>query len=143
MVDVDGLSRDRVVEVWRACLSAIADAAETFETDLPFSRAEDWTVPVRDAAERLARHAQGRRNESDHYKRTGVVPSSDAEDWEAFVAFAPYAFDGTVWSQGGPLAELADEGQSLVVHLSQRERDDLRALDPSLRIVPLHEWRKR
>jgi hypothetical protein len=72
-----------------------------------------------------------------------VVSASDREDWEAFVCFAPYAFDAAVWGAGSRLVHLADEDRSLVVHLNSVEREQLESFDDALRVAPVTRWRKR
>lgn len=64
-----------------------------------------WPTAVERAAERLGRHATGRRGRDELCKTTGVVSALDSEDWEALVCFAPYAIDATVWRVPVSLAE--------------------------------------
>jgi hypothetical protein len=143
VVDTSGVSLGSEVDVCRFALRLVAEDAKTFEADIPLSRATDWPTSVRKAAERLSRHATGSRDEGEYYKKTGVVSASDHEDWEAFVCFAPYAFDATVWGADRRLVDLADEGTSLVVHLSSVEREQLESFDDALSVVPVTRWRKR
>ena len=142
VVDTSEVARERVVDVCRFALELVRQNATTFETDIPLSNAPDWPVSVRGAAERLTRHAAGSRGEREFYKRTGVVSAKDAADWAALVCLAPYAFDATVWAVNGELASLADEGTSLVMHLSSDQRTQLEAFESELRVVPAKSWRK-
>jgi len=143
VVDTSKLAHDREVDVCRFALELVAKDAATFETDIPLSKATDWPVSVNRAAERLARHALGFRGKNALYKTTGVVSASDSEDWNALVSFAPYAFDATVWAVDGELASLADEGTSLVMHLSSDQRGKLEAFEGAMRVVPAKSWKRR
>lgn len=143
VIDTSDLSREREVEVCRYVLGLVAHDADTFETDLPLANASRWPESVRAAATRLARHATGRRRESDHYQRTGSVTAPDLADWEAFICVAPYAFAAAVWGVDGARVDLSDEGTSLVAHLGPTERAALDRFEPLVRIMPASQWRKR
>lgn len=143
VVDTSEIAREREVDVCRFALALVAQDATTFETDIPLGNAVRWPAAVKVAAERLARHATGRRGRDALYKQTGVVPAGDREDWDALVCFAPYAFDAAVWASDGELASLADEGTSLVMHLDADQRAQLEVFEPALRVVPAKAWRKR
>src|SRR5690349_363373 len=106
VVDTSEIPREREVDVCRFALALVAKDATTFETDIPLSNAVGWPAAVKRAAERLSRHATGRRGKNALYKQTGVVSARDPQDWNALVCFAPYAFDAAVWASDGELASL-------------------------------------
>jgi hypothetical protein len=142
VVDTRATSSRRRIDVCRFALGLVAEAADRFETDLPFANADQWPEAVARAAERLSRFATGRRDESDLYKRTGLVPATDQADWDAVVCFAPYAYDASVWGDAGELVQLADEGSSLVVRLRPADRELLEEFEPSIKVVPIGIWKK-
>ena len=110
---------DRVAAC-RAVLGAVAGDLTRFETDIPWSMADEWPAEVRAAAEILSA-ADRRRRGTDDYRQTGIQEAGDPGLWEAFVAFAPYAFDASAWSaEGRPIVSLADCATSIAVRL----RDD-------------------
>ena len=123
-------------------MGLVANAADKFETDLPLGNADRWPAEVARAAEHLSQFARGRRDESDTYKRTGWVSTSDQDDWDAVVCFAPFAYDVSVWGDAGDLVQLADEGRSLVVRLGPEDSDLVEQFEPSIRVVPVEHWKK-
>ena len=143
VVNTSAVSSDRQVDVCRFVIGLVADAADKFETDLPLGNAARWPAEVARAAELLARHARGRRDESESYKRTGWVPAADQDDWDAFVCFAPYAYDASVLGDAGDLVRLADEGSSLVVRFGPEERELVEHFEPSVRVIPVKRWKKQ
>jgi len=63
------------------------------------------------------------------------------EDWDAFVRFASFAYDATVWSkEHGELASLADEGTSLVFRLLPEQASRLEQFADPARVIPLERW---
>ena len=64
--------------------------------------------------------------------------------WDAFVTFAPWAFDATVWSaEHEDVASLSDGSDSIVLRLIDAHRAALVAALGAERLVPLEEWRAR
>ncbi|KAB2807191.1 hypothetical protein F9L07_27260 [Pimelobacter simplex] len=143
VVDTWGLPRGAEVDACRFALSLFSDTALVFETDIPLDMQVDWTPPVRSAAHRLLTPAKHRSGESDSYRRSGIVAADSRADW-AFVTFAPYAYNASVWSEDPiPLVSLAEEGTSLVVRLEPHEHSDLANFVGQDRVVPRNEWEKR
>jgi hypothetical protein len=78
------------------------------------------------------------------YAQTGVLRNAGADAWDAFVTFAPYACDATVWDiDGRRIAELSDEGTAIVVLLTSPQREAVAAIVGPRRLVPLKEWNAR
>jgi len=78
------------------------------------------------------------------YAATGVLRNADTDLWAAFVTFAPYAYDATVWDlDGRRIAELSDEGTAIVVLLTSPQREAVRRIVGPRRLVPLEEWNAR
>ncbi|WP_328991397.1 hypothetical protein OG394_34515 [Kribbella sp. NBC_01245] len=148
VVDGDGWSRDEVVSVCRSVLTAVQGRAVEFECDVPGdpgnrSDTGDWPEDVR-AAARVLRSLPSARIERGGYGQTGVVEGASGRVREAFVTFAPWAFDASVWSaDAGAPVRLADEGTSLVVELEPSEREVIAGIVGVDRLVPLREWRRR
>lgn len=147
VVDNDGWSRDEVVSVCRSVLTALRRRAAEFECDIPgdpdnSSDTGDWPDDVR-AAARVLRSLPKARIQRGGYGQTGVVKDASDQVWQAFVTFAPWAFDATVWADDGTPVHLTDEGTSLVVELEPTEREAIAALVGPDRLVPLPEWRRR
>lgn len=142
VVDTHGLSRARKVEICRFALGLVAGDATRFETDMPFSRASKWPDAVRTAANRLARHSSGRRGQNEGYRSTGMVSAADSEDWNSLVTFACYAYDASVWGIHGELASLADEGDSLALHLTHEDREAFVRFAPEVALVPAKQWKR-
>lgn len=143
MVDTWGLPRETEIDVCRLALRLLTDTAHVFETDIPLSQEADWLPAVRAAAHRLSTQSKGRRAENDGYRQTGVISAKDTDDWGAFVTFAPYAYDASVWGVDGTLlASLSDEGTSLGVHLAPHELVDLADSVGHERVIPMGQWRK-
>lgn len=141
VVDTDGLSRSTEIAACRLALRLVADEAHTFATDIPWSQQADWSAEVRAAARRLTTRSKGRRGEKDVYRHTGVVSAKDVDDWSAFVAFAPFAFDAAVWAEDkAELASLADEGAPVVIRLLAPERQRLEQLVGRHRVVAMRDW---
>ncbi len=143
VIDTSEVSHERVVAVCRFALELVAQDAATFETDIPLCNAGGWPESVNRAAEQLARRADTPGGTSALYKRTGVVSATDREAWDALVCFAPYAFDAAVWAVDGELASLADEGGSLVMHLTPTQRGELQDFESAVRVVSAKSWKKR
>jgi hypothetical protein len=123
----------------RTCLRFVEPRASTFECDLPVE--SDYPAEVARAAGTLSDVAlrSDRRPPA-----TGVLATGDPHVWDAFVTFAPYALDGSVWSgdRSGPIVSFADLGESIVVRLDVEEARSLAELLAPARLVPVEEWQR-
>jgi hypothetical protein len=125
----------------RLCLRLFEDVVSEFECDIPES--DSSSTEVAQAAATLLGVA---RWPDRHPAATGVLKVGDALVWDAFVAFAPHALDGSVWTRGDgrPFVSFADQGTSIVVRLdsdqAQLLSDDLVA---PAQLVPVKEWDRR
>ncbi|TDO68485.1 hypothetical protein EV651_102407 [Kribbella sp. VKM Ac-2571] len=120
ILDSDGWSHADVVEACRLILRTVAVSASRCETDIP-GGGEDWPPDVRSAAEVLRQIASrtGRVERRYDYVQTGIIEVARDEVWSAFVTFAPWAYDATVWDPAGDdIVSLADEGRSAFVRLT-------------------------
>jgi hypothetical protein len=143
VVDTYGMSRDAEIAACRTALELVAPEVGTFETDIPMAGLHAQPEQVAAAARHLGTHSKGRPDEGDAYRATGVISAENAEDWQALVIFAPFAYDATVWGRSSEeLVSLADEGTSLVVHLRPQERITLEEAVGPDRVVPLKQWRR-
>lgn len=135
---VDPTSDDDGGAVLRACLRLVAAQVSRFECDIPFEDVD--AADVGQAAATLLRVAQ---RSGSTPPATGVLSVGDPEVWEAFVAFAPYALDGSVWSSevAGPIVSFADRGTSIVVLLDHEEARTLADEIAPSRLIPMHEHR--
>ncbi|MEV8373736.1 hypothetical protein AB0P21_13405 [Kribbella sp. NPDC056861] len=143
VVDRDGWEHAEMVEACRAVLSAAQGTAAEYRVDVPAVEA-DWPPEVLAAAEVLrAAAGQTGRVDKGGYARTGRLPVAADETWAAFLVFAPWAYDATVWNdRGQPTVSLADESQSIVVHLEMSQVEHFaRAVRPA-RLVTETAWRK-
>lgn len=129
----------------RTLLSTLSEDIEAFECDIPWSLAKSWPSDVRLAAESLSvlRRPSRLDGDPDQYRRTGVVTKSDADAWEAFVCFAPYAFDASAWDdRGRVVVSLSDTGSSASASLTSAQVSALaEVLGPDV-LVPYEHWRK-
>ncbi|WP_344234983.1 hypothetical protein [Kribbella hippodromi] len=123
-------------------LEVVRELAAEYETDVPVTD-ESWPADVLAAADVL-RHLAGvsGRVEDSGYARTGVM-RSDHDGWAAFAAFAPWAYDATVWDRASRVVvELSDEGGSVVVNAEAELYDSLvRALGDARVLANLRRWR--
>lgn len=108
------------------------------------SQEADWPPAVRAAARRLLTHSKHGHGENESYRRTGIISATDEDHWDAFVTFAPYAYDASVWGADSilPLVQLSDEGTSLAVRLEPHEHSDLANSVGQERVIPAGEWKK-
>jgi hypothetical protein len=142
VVDTDRLSPTERVDVVRAVIERLASDDATYECDIPLSEEGAWPPVVREAASVLGELKYPKMPDASSYRQTGVQERDDATVWRAFVTFAPYAYDASVWSATGrPLVELADEGRSVVVRLTEEEARSL-AEDLRVPVVALRRWRR-
>jgi hypothetical protein len=98
-------------------------------------------VDVVQAAEHLQSVSRKRRRDP-NYGQTGVLRREAETTWRAFVTFAPWALDATVWAADhDDVASLADCSHSIVLRLTDAQRAVLKvALGPE-RLVPLADGR--
>lgn len=141
LIDEAGWDVASTLAAVRQALEVVKPSVVRAETDIPWHKRDQWPPEVTDAALLLRdRYARDARHED--YQQTGVqLVDEDARD--AFTIFAPYAYDCTLWGPDGELASVNDEGTSLVLSLTEDERDRLRsALGPE-RVFSAAEWRAR
>lgn len=144
VLDDDDLDSEELIRNCRLILEVLAGDAGSFETDIPNGHSDDKPSAVVEAAERLFR-ATGRSGAMDpDYAQTGVLRNVEVGAWAAFVRFAPYAYDATVWDlEGRCIASLSDEGTAIVVLLTSPQREAVAAIVGQKRLVPLKEWNAR
>ncbi len=141
--DVDGLTEVELLAACRTALNLIAEEAATFECDIPWSRASDWPADVLEAAEHL-QHVSRKPHKDPDYGQTGVLRAEDEVTWLAFVTFAPWAYDATVWSaEQIDVASLSDESEGIVLRLTESQRTALENATAKGRLVPAREWKVR
>lgn len=124
-------------------LAFVAPDATDSQTDIPWHLRDSWPPAIAHAAPRLRAHFVREDKWADDYMRTDIVPLADDVVRSDFVTFAPYAYDATIWAGGEVLATLADEGTSLIVALTDEQRDVLEADGGLGHVVTLTEWRER
>lgn len=140
VVDGDGWNHAETVEVCRLTLSAVQGTVTEYETDVPVT-APDWPAEVAAAADVLRGVASRTgRVEKAGYAETGLVQMASDEIWSAFVTFVPWAYSATTWNDSGRVVSLADEGQSIVVHLDGPQLEALGRVIGTARLVPEKEW---
>lgn len=126
-----------------AALALIAPAATAASTDIPWDRRDSWPREVIKAAQRLdalvAREDAARQT----YTQTGIMRLHDDQVRQDFVTFSPYAYDATIWADGEEVVSLADEGTSLVVALTDDQRDALTRVIGAGSLVTLQQWREQ
>ena len=143
ILDAEGLTELERLAACRAALNLVAGEAATFEADIPWSRASDWPAEVREAAEHLQHVSRTPRKDPD-YGQTGVLGTEDEVTWLAFVTFAPWTFDATVWSADhSDVASLADESKSIVLRLTDSQRTALENATGKGRLAPVSERKVR
>lgn len=141
VIDEDGWDASTTFAAVKQALDVVKPSVTRAETDIPWARRDEWPSEVTTAALLLRdRYARDARNED--YQQTGVHHVDD-EAREAFTAFAPYAYDCTLWGPEGEMAFVNDEGTSLVLFLTQEEGDRLRSLLGPERVFSAAEWRER
>lgn len=126
-------------------LSLVSGAMEALECDIPWSQADSWPAEVRRAAEVLSALRRPSRLDGDPelYRRTGVVTKPGADVWEAFVCFAPYAFDASVWDgRGRVIVSLSDAGSSASASLTSEQASELAEALGVEMLISNERWRK-
>lgn len=144
ILDSDGWGHADVVEACRLILRTVEVSAKRCETDIP-ADCENWPPDVVSAAEVLRRKASrtGRVEGRYDYAQTGVIEVARDEVWSAFVTFAPWAYDATVWNPAGDdIVSLADEGQSAFVRLTPEHYGAIAAELGQASLIPYREWRR-
>jgi hypothetical protein len=141
MVDGDWSHAD-AARACRLILRTVQGCAYKYETDIPGVGA-DYPPTVAAAAEVLRGIAARRgRVEPGGHAQTGILENAGDEVWSAFVDFAPWAYDATVWnSVGDDIVSLADEGTSVVLRLNRQQYDAIAAALGDANLVPENEWR--
>ena len=137
LTPADVPSRGAEVDLCHLALRLLADTADTFTTDIPLSKEGEWPRPVVAAARRISTKSRGRPGEDAGYRETGEVSAKDSDAWDAFVAFAPYAYDASVWGIDGTLLADVSNERSLSAHLEPHERSDLARTVGQERVVPM------
>ena len=144
VVDTDALGARQRVDACRLVLTVAAEDIATFETDIPWASAADWPEDVRRAADFPTSLKERSRGETMLYRRTGDVPNDHDRAWEAFVKFAPYAFDASAWTAASQqVAALSDAGESVVAALTSVQVKAVSLVMGEDLLVPLREWRMR
>jgi hypothetical protein len=144
ILDSDGWGHADVVEACRLILRAVEVSAKRCETDIP-ANGEDWPPDVLSAADILRQIASrtGRVEGRYDYAQTGVIEVARDEIWSAFVTFAPWAYDATVWNPAGnDIVSLGDEGQSVFVRLTPAQYETIAAELGQASLIPYREWRR-
>ncbi len=143
ILDSDEWTHAHVVDACRLILRTVEVSAKRCETDIP-GGGEDWPPDVVSAAEVL-RHIAARTGRVEgryDYAQTGVIEVARDEVWSAFVTFAPWAYDATVWNQAGDdIVSLADEGQDAFVRLTPDHYGVIAAELGQASLIPYREWR--
>jgi len=104
--------------------------------------ASNWPGDVRQAAELLSSLKEPTRDEDALYRRTGMVRKTERA-WEAFVIFAPYAYDASAWSDDSQrIAALSDTAESIVAALTPGQASVVGRTTGQYALVPLKQWRK-
>ncbi|MFC6157982.1 hypothetical protein [Kribbella jiaozuonensis] len=109
----------------RLILRTLQDTVTSFETDIP-ATSPDWPPTAASAAEVL--RGVARRKSRGDYAQTGIIKNPSNEVWSAFVEFAAWAYDATVWnSTGDAIVSLADEAHSIVIRITHHQHTAITA----------------
>ena len=124
----------------RQCLRLVEGNVWQFECDLPGAESDPLEVQL--AAWTLTTVA---RWPDRMPPATGTLKPGDPTVWEAFVTFAPFALDGSVWTHGDghPVVSFSDQGTSIVVRLDSDQAQRLSDLVAPAQLVPAKEWDRR
>jgi hypothetical protein len=142
VVDTAALEADQRIDVCRLLLSVTAADVATFEIDIPWAAAAEWPDEVRQAAELLSSIKEPTRGEDALYRRTGEVLKSDTPAWEAFLTFAPYAYDASTWSvHSQQIVALSDAAESMVAALTPEQVTAVADGTGWDALVALKKWR--
>jgi len=124
----------------RQCLRLIEGNVWQFECDLPDGESDPPEVQL--AASTLTTVARW----PDRIPpATGTLKPGDPAVWEAFVTFAPFALDGSVWTHGDgrPVVSFSDQGTSIAVRLDSDQAQRLSDLVAPAQLVPVKEWARQ
>lgn len=141
MLDSAGLDASARLVHCRAALEVVADAVRQAETDIPWHIRDHWPPDVAEAAARLVERYVPTAKQDRGVITTGLR-DLDSKARQDFLTFAPFAYEAIFWNGEGPVAEVNDEGQSVVVALTSDERDRLVQSVDAARVVPLEAWRE-
>jgi hypothetical protein len=126
LLDTDGWSDQQCRDACRVALAAVSADADRYECDIPFS--PEWPADVVRAASYL-RDASRKRPRDPAYVQTGVLTNDDPARWTAFVTFAPWALDASVWTKKHEhLVSLTDEAESMALELTSDQHDAIAAV---------------
>lgn len=139
----DGWDAETRLAAARQALALIRDAITTAETDIPWHQRDRWPADVVSAAELLRDRFVPPEKQVDDYAQTEQQRTIDEETLDAFLTFAPFAYDSTFWADAREVAGLSDEGTSLVIALTDEERRQLADALGADRVISLREWRDR
>ena len=141
VIDSDGWGHADMVEACRVILRTVEVGAKWCQTDIP-ADCEDWPPAVVAAAEVLRQIASrtGRVEGRYDYAQTGVIEVAREDVWLAFVTFAPWAYDATVWNAVRVIVSLADEGQSVFVRLTPEQYGVIAAELGQASLIRYREW---
>jgi hypothetical protein len=143
-IEIDPDDRQAPVHVHTVGLDFVKPQARSFECDIPWVVSQDWPTAVTDAARHLSAISVRRRQESDKYHQTGVINDFTDADWDAFVIFSPYAFDGTVWAERWEsLAHFSDSGTAFCLWLTDDQKARFTQLVPDAYLYPCLTRRQR
>ncbi len=129
-----------------ACQEAIglvAGSATAAATDILWDRHSEWPTETIDAAARLRDRFVPEGERARGYMQTGLQRLDDEQARQDFTTFVLYAYDAALFVGEDDLVNVADEGTSLVVSLTDGEREALERVVGAGRVVTLREWRKR
>ena len=127
----------------RDAIELVASTATTAATDIPWDQHDKWPTEVVEAAARLRDRFVSEGERARGYMQTGLQCLHDEQARQDYTTFLPYAYDATLLVGDDDLVNMADEGTSLVVSLSDGERDALERVVGAGRVVTLRQWRKR
>ncbi len=127
----------------REVIALIATTATAAATDIPWDRHDEWPTEVVEAAKRLRDRFVPEGERARSYMQTGLQRLNDEQARQDFKTFVLYAYDASLFVGKDDLANVADEGTSLVVSLTNGERDAVERVVGAGRVVTLREWRER
>ena len=142
VVDFDGMSSSDASRCARDVLEVLAADIAKAETDIPWDERESWPEEVVLAACRLRDRFVPLGERGEVYMRTGVQRVMDDKVLADYLVVAPHAYDAQFWREDfAEVASLADEGQSFVAWLTEKQRASVVARVGNDRVVVLAEWR--
>ena len=100
-VSLEEHSDDERGEACRAVLEAVAPKVVLGAMDLPMTASQDWPPTVLAAAERIRDNGVKEAQRNDKYMMTELMPMSDPNVWQDFIAVAPHAYYADVWDEEG------------------------------------------